>query len=344
MDAEPARALRVPQAVVAPARGAWRPREQGADGRRRSRDRLARDRRRRRSRRRGRRRRYHLRQIDRSLRGRRDGRWDHGGGGCGCRRQIAHEPAVVDPCLVDDLGRHLPGVHGVRRHEARVAQHVHDARNAGAHGGDASSRLGREDVAPRRAGKLEALADVGRHLVRRQRTQADVQRDPLPQLAERRIGELRLELGLPGQNDLQDLLGARLQVRQQPQLLEHVPVAGPAPRRSGGRRCRPRACARSGTRADAVSSPSFRAPIGRHAELGHDVLEDLVELDGRVEQHDGPHVAGERVEHVAQQRRLPGARLADEREESLAALDAVGERRGGLLVRTGSGRGSVGPA
>src|SRR6185503_4423178 len=50
-----------------------------------------------------------------------------------------------------------------------------------------------------------------------------------------------------------------------------------------------------------------------------------------MQEDDRADVAGERVEHVAEERRLAGARFADEREKALPALDSVGEGGCGLL-------------
>src|SRR5438477_336205 len=82
-------------------------------------------------------------------------------------------------------------------------------------GGDALERGLGEEGEVGGPGAFEAGADVGGDLGRGERPQAHAERDPLAKLSERRVGELRLELGLPGEEDLEDLLACRLEVRQQ---------------------------------------------------------------------------------------------------------------------------------
>ena len=48
------------------------------------------------------------------------------------------------------------------------------------------------------------------------------QRDALPELPELRLVELLFEFGLARENDLQQLFRGSLQIRQQPDFLEHL--------------------------------------------------------------------------------------------------------------------------
>ncbi len=152
----------------------------------------------------------------------------------------------------------------------------------------------------------------------------------LAQLAESRIRQPRVQLGLPREHDLQDLLAPGLQVRQQPQLLENRRIE--VLRLVDQQR---HVAALAGVIEQELVQPVQAhelAAVGGETELAEDVGEDLVEGDRRVEQQDGAHLGVERVEHATEQRRLPGARLTDQGDESLAAVDAVGEGGHRLLV------------
>src|SRR5438132_3933940 len=164
------------------------------------------------------------------------------------------------------------------------------------------------------------------------RAMADAERDALAELAECRVGELPLELGLAREQDLQDLLARRLEIREKPELLEH---AGVEVLRFVDQQRDVAAGARvlDQELVQAMEPRELPGRLGRDPELHQDVLEDLVEADRRVHQEDGPDARVERVQEVAEQRRLSRARLADEREKALPRLDAVGQRRQRLLVR-----------
>src|SRR5207253_10502551 len=68
------------------------------------------------------------------------------------------------------------------------------------------------------------------------------------------------------------------------------------------------------------------------AELDQDVLEDLLEADGRVEEKDRLRVRRDGVEEPAEEGGLPGPRLPDEGDEPLACVDPVAESRQRLLI------------
>src|SRR5437763_6805186 len=130
---------------------------------------------------------------------------------------------------------------------------------------------------------------------RGERPQAHAERDPLAKLSERRVGELRLELGLPGEEDLEDLLACRLEVRQQAELLEDARIEvlrlvdqqGDVAAGAG---------VLDQELVQTVEAAELARRLGRDAELDQDVLEDLVEADRRVHQEDR---ADARIEGVS---------------------------------------------
>jgi hypothetical protein len=135
-----------------------------------------------------------------------------------CRMAVIEDPDGND---VDAHRQNDPGgARGERMHQAGVAEDVHHARDPTGHLGHHVERGLREETRIGGTCAVEPGRDIRRDLRRRQRPDADAQRDPLAQLPERRIREARIQLGLTGKHDLQYLLAPGLQVRQQPQLLE----------------------------------------------------------------------------------------------------------------------------
>ena len=72
------------------------------------------------------------------------------------------------------------------------------------------------------AGRAHAEGEVLRHLRQRERAHAERVRDAVAQLAQLVLRQGLVELGLAEQHDLQQLVPVRLQVGQQPHLLEGV--------------------------------------------------------------------------------------------------------------------------
>src|SRR5438105_7361195 len=220
---------------------------------------------------------------------------------------------------------------GECREQCGVAEDVDDARDPMAQLCDARERIGREDVARRGAGLLEAGPDVERHLRRRERAEANAERDALPELAEARIGEDRVELGLAREHDLEDLLARRLEVREQAQLLEYL-------RAHVLRLVDQERDVAAGARVldqelvQPLEQDALPAALRWDAELDQDVLEDLLEADGRVEEKDRLRVRRDGVEEPAEEGGLPGPRLPDEGDEPLACVDPVAESRQRLLI------------
>src|SRR5207249_700925 len=124
------------------------------------------------------------------------------------------------------------------------------------------------------------------------------------------------------EEDLEDLLACRLEVRQQAELLEDARIEvlrlvdqqGDVAAGAG---------VLDQELVQTVEAAELARRLGRDAELDQDVLEDLVEADRRVHQEDRADARIEGVEQVAEEGGLPGAGLADERQEALARLDAV---------------------
>ena len=75
-----------------------------------------------------------------------------------------------------------------------------------------------------RAGDQKALRDVVRRLLGGDRVGPGPQRDSLPQLAHIGSAQLLFEFGLAGENDLHQLLRGRLQVGEQANLFQQLPL------------------------------------------------------------------------------------------------------------------------
>ena len=86
--------------------------------------------------------------------------------------------------------------------------------------GDDAQRLGPEEVRAVVAGRAQAEVHVIAHLARRQRAEHEAVGDALLQLAHVGQREVRVELGLAEEHDLQQLLLLGLEVGEQPDLLE----------------------------------------------------------------------------------------------------------------------------
>src|SRR6266478_2688899 len=145
------------------------------------------------------------------------------------------------------------------------------------------------------------------------------------------IGQRGVELGLSGEDDLEDLLARRLQVGEEPELLEHIrpQVLGLLDEE---RDVAARLRVLEQELVEALEEDELATAFRRHAELEQGVLEDLVEADRGVQEQDRLGRGSDRVEQTAQQRRLPGAGVADQRDEALARLDPVAEGGQRLLV------------
>src|SRR5436190_168947 len=229
--------------------------------------------------------------------------------------------------LLDDRPVDPPLAEGVARDQAVIADHVDDARDAARVLGDALDGPVFEQPEVASARDAQAVADVVPDLVARQRMDRAAQRDALLELAQTRQLELRLQLGLTDQHDLQQLLARGLEVRQQADLLEnrglevlrlvedhHALATGPP------------LLDEKGIEGDQALDP--RAGLGVHAEVLQHVLEDLVEGERRVvDERDRRGARVELPQQGVQEGRLPGTHLAGEHEEPLVLLDAEDEVR-----------------
>ena len=85
-----------------------------------------------------------------------------------------------------------------------------------------SERCIREEIPELPRSDGEAMTHVSPGFLRAERVEPPSHRDALAQLAEAALVELPIELGLPQQQNLNQLLAAGLEVGQQPNLFERV--------------------------------------------------------------------------------------------------------------------------
>ena len=135
-----------------------------------------------------------------------------------------HEPRV-DAALILRVGRE----------QRAVGDDVDEARNAARVLVERVDGALRENVALR-AGDAQPMAHVRARLVLAQRLQVIAPGDALRDLPHLGPIEQLAQLGLTDQDDLQQLLLRRLEVRQQPHLLEQLGATASALRRRSARR------------------------------------------------------------------------------------------------------------
>ena len=123
--------------------------------------------------------------------------------------------------LAHECGRHLVRLLGVGAEQSAIAAHVDDARDARRQAKQLVQRRRRENLA-RGTGDAQSMTHVFMRLVLRERIQVIASRDALGELA--KVGSIQelAQLRLADQDDLQELVSRRLQVREQAHLLEHV--------------------------------------------------------------------------------------------------------------------------
>ena len=174
--------------------------------------------------------------------------------------------------------------------------------------------------------------DVAVHLVAGERTQLVVDEDALPELPEFLEGELLLQLRLAHHYDLQKFLLVRLQIGEQPHLLEHL--EGKVLRLVDDEH-------NFAALGDAVEQHLVH--LGDEvvlaareimlAEFGEDGLEHLRLGDAGVENERGVVVLGvEFVQELATERGLAAAHLADKHDEALFLAHAILQVLQGLLM------------
>ena len=152
---------------------------------------------------------------------RRRGRADDEGG-------RALQPAGRPRRFAGDLARRL-GERGAfdlalslheRPEQRAVAEDVDQTRHPAAEAlQPADHRRGEKILAG--SGNLEPVPDIRARLLARERPEVEAGRHPLRELTQFRSGERGAQLGLAHQDDLQQFAAARLEVGEQPHLLEH---------------------------------------------------------------------------------------------------------------------------
>src|SRR5262249_39326707 len=108
----------------------------------------------------------------------------------------------------------------VADHKTVVGHGIDDARDAVRVRSDPRDGPVREEIEISGPRDAQPEADVGTHLVRRERTNPAPERDPLLELVKLGQGQLRSKLGLAREEDLEQRLAGGLKVRQEPDLLE----------------------------------------------------------------------------------------------------------------------------
>ena len=116
-----------------------------------------------------------------------------------------------------------------------------------------------------------------------ERLELAAQRDPLLQLAQVRLVSRSASSGWPGQHDVQQLVGRRLDVAQQPHFLEQLVRAGSAPRRGPARSSgRPRAAPADAARNSNRKRVFDAAASAAQTETGGQELVELVARQRRI--------------------------------------------------------------
>ena len=193
------------------------------------------------------------------------------------------------------------------------------------HGGEGVTREAHLALAP---GDHDAVPDVLAGLGEGQRREVVTRGHPLRQLPQLVPRQEVAQLGLAHQHDLDELLGVRLQVGDEPDLLEHLrrEVLGFVDQQDdvASRRARLQEEAVEG-----VHEALLRGAVRRDVEVVEDRAQELVRGEGGVEHEGGVGVRAELREEVAGECRLPGSHLPGDEDEPAALAPAeleVGER------------------
>ena len=167
----------------------------------------------------------------------------------------------------------------------------------------------------------QAVLDVRRGLAPRERPDVPAERDPLVQLHELGVEQEHAQLGLPDEDDAQQLLGGGLEVREEPELLQDLDRE-----RLGLVDDDDRLAARlplgeqvTVERADQLGAA---VGVGAQAEFGVDRLQQLERREDGVEDVGRRGVGNGPGEEGAQQRRLPGAHVARDADEAARLREA----------------------
>ena len=212
-----------------------------------------------------------------------------------------------------------------------IAHDVHDTRNAFGVLRDAPDGGLVEEIQVARAGDAQACADVITRLLRGHRRDRATQTDPLLELSQARKRELVLEFRLADEQDLQELVGRRLEVGEQPNLFERVGIEI--------------LCLVQDQDGVLARSPTLdQIIIERHQALHtrafgltdavvvQCVLQDLVERQLRIEHEGDSGVGIELLQQRLEKRRLARADLTREHQEALVLLNPVRELGEGFAM------------
>ena len=216
-----------------------------------------------------------------------------------------------------------------------MRDHVDEARHPARDRVDRAQRRSREERRLRAAaGDRQPVAHVGSGLARRERPEVPTQRDPLVQLREIGIEEELAQLRLADKHDSEQFLGIRLEVQQQPDLLEqldreglrlvenqHADAAG--------------AMLRHEERVQLIDELALGLIRDRQLELAADPPQQLERGERRHERVRRRHVRPELGEKAAEQRRLPRADLAGDADEAARLVQAELQVRERLRVLGG---------
>jgi hypothetical protein len=246
------------------------------------------------------------------------------GPGRGRRAAVGREPAVrageieVAADFGHDVAADRPAPEGKTADERVVAQHVDGARDPARRGMNQRDGLPGEQVGRVAPCRPDARDDIGGRVRQIERGDLAPERHALLQLAQLERVQTLGQLGLPGQDDRQQLLLRRFDVGEQADLLEQLEAQ--ALRLVDDER---RDLVARAARAKLGLERSDQARLGR-GRLGGELQprgEELDELragERRVVAHDWPDMAtAARLKRRAQDRRLAGARLAHDHGDRL---------------------------
>ena len=243
-----------------------------------------------------------------------------------CHRRVGRDQRQIARDLADRVRVERRLLAAVAEQQRAVAHHVDQAGHAARHAVELRERLVLEQRLAGVAGEPQPLLDVVVHLLFREGTQRVAQHDALAQLAQLGLRQLLGQLGLPDQHDLEQLRAGRLEVREQPDLLEHL--GGEVLRLvhdQQRRQVSPEALDQEAVQREQVLG--LGAADLLDAELVEQHAEEVERLEARVEDEGGRGLAVELREQRVQQRGLARADLAGEQHEALAGAHRVDEGR-----------------
>ena len=212
--------------------------------------------------------------------------------------------------------------------QCAIADDVDHARHAVRKAMDLAQRRRREGLGSG-AGDAHAVLHVRRGLAGGQRVQVIAARDALCQLPQFRLVEQVAQLRLPDQDDLQQLRGRRLEVREQPHLFERL-------RAQVLRLVHDQHDATAaGVRVEQVAAEHVHQDLGaaasrlgnRHVQFLADREQELGRRDAGVQDQRDVRVARQLLEQAADHGGLARADLARELDEPARLVDAVQQVR-----------------